>query len=305
MTLTQLKYLVTVARLGSFARAARDCHVAQPTLSLQIQKLEQELGTQLLDRKKNPVVPTSFGDEVIQQAHTVLLEADRLLELVRENADSLQGTLSIGVIPTIAYYLVPALFTRLREHYPAMDFRIHEIPTSQILNQLGRGELDLGVLATPLKQSDIIEIPLYYEPFVAYMPPAWSGRRRNLTAADFQDQELILLGEEHCFRHQALKLCNSQSAGQLECGSIETIRRLVDSGVGMTLMPLLAVDAQSPQVAGFKAPRPVREVSLVYQRGFYKTRARQAIQSQIQDLIPRSLQKRQAMKVIGIESSAL
>ena len=301
MTLTQLRYVVAVEKHGSFARAAKECLVAQPTLSLQIQKLEQEIGTELFDRRKNPVIVTSFGKRVLEQARNVLREADKITELFRENDDEPSGTISIGIIPTISTYLLPRIFKTLHQKYKQIDFRIFELPTTQITEKLERDEIELGILATPLRIKPLVETPLYYEPFVAYFPKDYEGPNKGLTMEKVEDYDLILLGEEHCFRNQSLKVCGDSGVGRIECGGVETIKKMVDLGVGMTLLPRLAINGDGPRIARFKSPEPAREVSLVYKKGFYKKKILEALKETILGAVPRELQKKSGRKLIGVD----
>ena len=301
MTLTQLRYIVAVEKHKNFARAAQECLVAQPTLSLQIQKLEQEIGAELFDRKKNPVAVTRFGREVLEQARVVLREADKIVELFRDQEEEVSGEISIGIIPTISTYLLPKIFKSLTKQYERVDFRIYELPTTQIAEKLERDELDLGILATPLGMKNIVEIPLYYEPFVVYFPKNYDGKKTDLTLADMEGIDMILLGEEHCFRNQSLKVCGQSTVGKIECGSIETIKNMVDMGVGMTLLPRLSIDPERPRVAAFSDPQPVREVSLVYRKGFFKKRIMEAVRTVIMDVIPEDVRKKEGRRMVGVD----
>jgi LysR family hydrogen peroxide-inducible transcriptional activator len=300
MTLTQLRYLVALDKYKNFVRAAESCLVAQPTLSLQIQKLEHEIGSEIFDRTKNPIATTSYGLEIIEQAKLVLKEADHLEEMFREGKGEVSGEISIGIIPTISAYLLPQIFQLLNLSYPFVSFRFFELPTSQIIQKLESEELELGILATPLQNKNIIEQPLYYEPFVAYYPKTYTGKMENLELEDLNSQEIILLGEEHCLRYQSLKICGQKTLGKIECGSLETIRNMVDLGVGMTLLPLLSMNLERDKFGRFKTPEPVREVSIVYKNGFYKKKILQSITKAILSVIPEDLKTIKNRKLIGI-----
>jgi LysR family hydrogen peroxide-inducible transcriptional activator len=300
MTLTQLRYLVALDKYKNFVRAAESCLVAQPTLSLQIQKLEHEIGSEIFDRTKNPIATTSYGLEIIEQAKLVLKEADHLEEMFREGKGEVSGEISIGIIPTISAYLLPQIFQLLNLSYPFVSFRFFELPTSQIIQKLESEELELGILATPLQNKNIIEQPLYYEPFVAYYPKNYTGKMENLELEDLNSQEIILLGEEHCLRYQSLKICGQKTLGKIECGSLETIRNMVDLGVGMTLLPLLSMNLERDKFGRFKTPEPVREVSIVYKNGFYKKKILQSISKAILSVIPEDLKTIKNRKLIGI-----
>lgn len=307
MTLTQLRYIVAVDRYGSFVEAAQHCLVTQPTLSLQIQKLEQEIGVELFDRRKTPVVTTAAGRKIIEQARTVLREAGRLEELFREDEDELVGELRIGLIPTLAPVLMPELFRSLSRNHPHLQFRIFELPTSQIIEKIRNDEMDIGILATPLKEDDLTEIPLYYEPFVAYYPKgvAIPGPVELRTLDRKPDGEgrfdMILLGEDHCFRNQSLQLCSSRSAGRIECGSLDTLKKMVDLGAGMTLLPQLAAPRNDARVVPLKDPQPSREVSLVHGPYFFRRKLLDAVKELILSRIPAELKTKKGREVIGIQ----
>lgn len=303
MTITQLKYIIALDQHKSFARAARECLIAQPTLSLQIQKLEKELGNELFDRNKNPITTTAFGKEVVDQAKVIIRETEKLEHLAKAPQGILTGEITVGIIPTISTYLVPLIYSKLSQQYPEVSFKFFELPTSTIINRLESEKLELGILATPLHLKNIVEIQLYYEPFVAYFPPDYTGKRKDLDMNALDSKELILLSEEHCFRHQALKLCGKSNPGRIECGSVETIRKVVDTGQGTTLLPLLSIDPDHPQVGRFKKPEPVREISIVYRKGFYKKQILNAIEKVITDELPSNLLKKDNKRVIGVELS--
>lgn len=300
MTLTQLRYIVALNRYKSFARAAESCLVAQPTLSLQIQKFEQEVGSEIFDRNKNPIITTSLGQEIVNQAKLILKETEKLEEIFRSGREDASGEISIGIIPTISTYLLPQIFKILNKTYPSIDFRFFELPTSQIIEKLESEDLEIGILATPLHNKTIVESPLYYEPFVAYFPRSYEGKIDNLSIDDLKSTEIILLGEEHCFRHQSLKICAQRTFGKIECGSLETIRNMVDLGVGMTLLPLLSMNLKKDKFGRFEPPEPVREVSLVYKYGFFKKKILNAIEKTILSVIPKDLQEKGNRKLIGI-----
>jgi LysR family hydrogen peroxide-inducible transcriptional activator len=298
MTLTQLRYVLAVSRHGNFGKAAQQCLVAQPTLSIQIQKLEKELGVEIFDRNTTPVRLTEPGRRVEARARRILDEADGLLDDFTDT-DEIRGRIRLGIIPTISSYLLPKIYRPLTEKYPAVDFHIHELPTSQILSQIRHEELDIGVLATPLGEKLIREMPLYYEPFVAYFSSEEEVPAGPIQVEELRNRELILLGEEHCFRHQSLKLCGKSGQGKIECGSLDTLRQMVDQGLGTTLLPLLSADEQSPRVARFAEPEPVREVALVHGRSFYKMRLLKALRDAILDQIPDELHRKGNRKLVG------
>lgn len=300
MTLTQLRYIVALNKHKSFARAAESCFVAQPTLSLQVQKFEQEVGSEIFDRNKNPIITTSLGKEIVNQAKIILKESEKLEEIFRSGREDASGEISIGIIPTVSTYLLPQIFKVINKTYPNIDFRFFELPTSQIIEKLESEDLEIGILATPLQNKNIVESPLYYEPFVAYFPKNYEGKTDNLSIDDLKSTEIILLGEEHCFRHQSLKICGQRTFGKIECGSLETIRNMVDLGVGMTLLPLLSMNLKKDKFGRFETPEPAREVSLVYKYGFFKKKILSAVEKTILSVIPKDLQEKGNRKLIGI-----
>ncbi|MBL8002489.1 MAG: LysR family transcriptional regulator, partial [Flavobacteriales bacterium] len=247
MTLQQLHYVVALADHGRFVKAAKACHVTQPTLSMQVKQLEDELGVVLFDRRQQPLRPTADGEPIIAQARVVLREAAQLNQLTRELRGGLAGTYRMGVIPTLAPYLLPLFLTRFAREHPEVTMKVSELRTGDIVNDLVQGKLDLGVLVSPLHHPDIEEIPLFQEPFLAYLPKGHPlAARRRLPRKDLARQPLWVLGEGHCFREQMLSLCDRpRSAGHgnvlYESGSIETLKQLVRQGDGVTLVPALSV----------------------------------------------------------------
>ncbi|MBU42007.1 MAG: transcriptional regulator [Spirochaetaceae bacterium] len=301
MTLTQLRYVLSLARHGSFGKAAEHSLVAQPTLSIQIQKLEQELGVEIFDRKRSPIALTEPGKKVEAYARRILDEADALLEEFQDNSEELRGRIRLGIIPTVSSYLLPKIFRKLKQKYPEAEFYIHELPTSEILRKVQNEQLDIGILATPLNERMIEEIPLYYEPFVVYFPPDAKVPTGRLSLDDLQGTDMLLLGEEHCFRHQSLKLCGQGNAGKIECGSLDTIKKMVDQGMGATLLPLLSANLKSERVVRFKNPEPVREIGMIHGRSFYKSRMLKALKDTILANIPEDLHQQKNRKLIGAE----
>ncbi|MGJ4731435.1 hydrogen peroxide-inducible genes activator [Leptospira levettii] len=300
MTITQLRYIVALDQFKSFAKAAEHCLVAQPTLSLQIQKVEQELGFDLFDRKKNPIITTKLGKEVVEQAKSTLKEADKLYEIAGQWKDEPAGNISLGIIPTVSNYLIPSIYKKLQSEFPKVNFRISELPTLTIIEKLESEEIDLGILATPLKISNIVEHQLYYEPFVVYYPKDAKEKSTSVSMKHIEKYPLLILGEEHCFRHQSLKICNRNALAKIESGSVETLKRMVDMGIGVTLLPKLAVDKVSERIVPFQSPEPAREISLVYKKGFYKTKILNKLTNLILNVIPKEYHKKEKFKVIGV-----
>ncbi len=310
LTLTQLEYIVAVDTFRHFATAADACHITQPTLSMQIQKLEDELGVLVFDRSRQPVVPTETGVAILAQAREVLQTARRIPEIISESKNELRGDLRIGIIPTLAPYLLPYFIGEFIGNYPDVSVRIEEFMTEQIVERLRTGLIDVGIVVTPLGETGITEIPLSQEPFVVY---AADGHpllhTESVTAADLQTNGLWLLTEGHCFRNQVVNLCGAdqptnngtkhnptslQTARlRYETGSLETLIKLIDRQGGFTLLPYLATLDMHPsrraRLRPFVVPRPVREVSLVMHRSFLKRQLINVLQSEILANLPAEL----------------
>ncbi len=280
MTITQLQYLIAVDNHRHFARAAEACFVTQPTLSMQIQKLEDELGILLFDRSKHPVRPTAIGERIITQARTVVNETNRIHQILQEGKNLMEGPFKIGVIPTVASSLIPLFVRSFHEKFPKIQLHIEELHTDEILEKLRMDELDAGLLATPLKERGIIEKPLYYEPFMAFIPENHRlSKEAFITNSELDIDDILLLNEGHCFRNSVLNICNKLGAPgtkavEMESGNFETLIKLSKQGFGMTLIPyLVAVDlpeVDQKYVRPIADPRPSREISIVYTRSELK-----------------------------------
>lgn len=300
MTLQQLEYIVAVYRFKHFAKAADQCGVTQPTLSSMIQKLEEELGVKLFDRKANPVKPTTIGMEVIEQAWKVLVRANKLKETVEENRLSLLGTFRIAVLPTIAPYLVPRFFPQLLTEHPEMDVRVVEMNTAKMRKALAHGDIDAAIL-TNVKGLDNFDIKtLFYEQFFAYVAKGDKlYESDNIRIADLKGEYLWLLDEGHCFRDQLVKYCQLKSASRsrqaYSLGSIETFMRIVESGKGVTFIPELAVqqldDTQRQLVKPFALPIPTREVVMMTNKSFIRTTLLQLFIDRIRQSVPPEMLK--------------
>jgi LysR family hydrogen peroxide-inducible transcriptional activator len=294
-TLTQLGYMLALNETRHFGLAAKKMRVSQPTLSLQIQKLEEDLGSALFDRSKQPIVPTEAGERVIEQARKVLAEA-RSLETMLSEEGEVHGTFKIGIIPTLAADLLPRFVPALIKKFPKLQLSVEEVVTEEMVERLKRDELDAGFLVTPLHDSGLQEFPLFYEPLWVYLPDGHDLlKKKTLSTSDLQREGLLLLSEGHCFRSQMLEVCRqrkgkkgeSSEQFQFDSGSFEALRSLVDAGVGYTILPQLAVDrlvtgARKKHLRAFAAPEPVREVSLVRSRQFSKKKVADTLAHQIQ-----------------------
>lgn len=311
MTFTQLEYIVAVDNAQHFAKAAAQCFVTQPTLSMQIQKLEEELGMKLFDRNKQPVLPTEAGREIIAQARKILAERDVIDEIVQVQKGVLQGQLSLGIIPTLAPYLLPLFIPSFTSKYPQVKLTVNELTTDVMIRRLKEGRIDAGLLVTPLQDPGINEEPLFYEELVAYVSKSNAAFKKSyVLAADIDPEKLYLLEEGHCFRSQIVNLCElrkSSREGSLfeyEAGSIETLRRMVDRSEGITIIPELATldmtQKQKDHLRYFKAPAPVREVSLVTHRNQLKRRILKSLKEEILGVIPAKIRKNKSKMIMPI-----
>jgi LysR family transcriptional regulator, hydrogen peroxide-inducible genes activator len=292
MNLQQLEYIVAVNKHRQFVIAAEQCGVTQPTLSTMIQKLEAELGISIFDRTKHPVEPTTIGRRIVAQAEATLREMRRIQELVQTETNSLAGTLKIGVIPTLAPYLIPEFIHRFRSGYAEVELTISEKPTASLIEALHRDELDMFIAATPLEQADFLEIPLYYEKFVAYFAPNHPLKTKHLSANNMPQDNLWVLQEGHCVRDQIFNFCHTQNQYNhiYEAGSIETLIRIVEKNGGYSVIPELHLDfltdAQRQNVQPITCPPAVREISLVIKKDFIRERLINAVADTIKKIMP-------------------
>ncbi|WP_420385663.1 hydrogen peroxide-inducible genes activator [Roseivirga sp.] len=299
MTLQQLEYIVALDTHRHFVTAADSCFVTQPTLTLQIKKLENEMGTLIFDRSKHPIEPTKTGRQVINMARQILREVNSLKDYVNTEKDNLSGTFRIGVIPTVAPYLMPRFLKHFSDNNPKISLKVREIESEQIIHDIKHDLLDIGIMATPLEESNIREIPLYNEPFLLYIAqqhPLYT--RKAVTPEDLPENGLWLLNQGHCLRDQVLSICNQRKTSKIEnityeSGSIETLRNLVKSHMGYTLVPELSViDLKDDfRIKRFEKPEPTREISLVVHKGFSKEAVLENLRDSIMKNIPDSFVK--------------
>jgi len=296
MNLQQLEYIVALNKHRNFARAATATFVTQPTLSAMVQKLEEELGVQIFDRKQHPIIPTLNGETIIEHATVILNEISRLHAYTKEVKGQIAGELRIGIIPTLAPYLLPLFLTPLAEKYPLLQVFIKEMVTEDIIKQLKTRELDMGLLVTPLHDEQLKEHPLFYEEFYAYAAPTEKlGDKKYILPKEINIDHLWLLEEGHCFRHQIFNLCElkqSFSASNnlhYQAGSIETLINIVDRHEGITIIPHLATlnlnDHQKKNLHSF-ASQPVREISLVINHTYPRYKLLQHVQMAIKASLP-------------------
>ncbi|MCO5947287.1 MULTISPECIES: hydrogen peroxide-inducible genes activator [Mucilaginibacter] len=311
MTITQLEYIVAVDTYRSFVAAADKCFVTQPTLSMQVQKLEDTLGVKIFDRSKQPVTPTEIGIEIITQARIMLSESEKIKEIITDRQKELSGELKVGIIPTIAPYILPKILHGFIEKYPQVKLIVWEQTTEQIIAQLKLGVIDCGILSTPLHESTLTEVPVFYENFVAYVSKnSKLSKKKNIVPDDIDMEEIWILNEGHCMREQVLNICQRRKATQgfkhfeYNTGSVETLKRMVDQNNGATILPELALadltDKQLDKVRYFKAPEPAREVSIVIQRNFLKRRMIEALKNEILEFLPKRMKSKKKKEVMEI-----
>lgn len=311
MTLVQLEYVVAVDTWRHFATAAEHCFVTQPTLSMQVQKLEEELDIKIFDRSKQPVVPTETGVELIAQARKILAERNHLLETVQSKKGILTGELRIGIIPTLAPYLLPLFVQPFTKKFPSVKLVVHEMMTELIIARLREGKIDAGILVTPLQEAGIKEFILFYEELMAYVSRKNAVyQKAYVLPQDIDPNKLWLLEEGHCFRSQIVNLCELQKISKqgthfdYEAGSIETLRRMVEMNDGITIIPELATldmpAKQTQLIRHFKKPAPMREVSLVVHRNLVKKRLIDVLKQEILDTVPEKIRKNKTHNVVPV-----
>lgn len=301
MTLQQLEYVIALDKHRHYVTAAAHCYVSQPNLTMQVKKLEDEIGVRVFDRHKKPLYPTEIGKEVISRARQILRETRQLQEFINHEKESMEGEFTIGIIPTLAPYLLPRFLPFFMKENPKVHLKIQELQTGQIISHLENGIIDIGILVTPLKESSIKEIPIFYEPFLLYLPEKHRFFEEKLMLAeDLDPSEVLILDEGHCFREQALSICkrakHSSAIGfEYQSGSIEALKNLVKNGVGYTLVPELSMlkELDAPYVRRFTKPEPVREVSIVVHNSYIKESVLEKLKATIQGVIPEQFLARQ------------
>ena len=295
MTITQLKYVLAVAEHKNFTLAAEKCFVTQPTLSMQIQKIEEELNIQIFDRTKKPIQLTDIGQKIVTQAKNIVNEADRIQDIVEQQKGFIGGEFRLGIIPTIMPTLLPMFLNNFIKKYPKVKLIIEELNTEEIVTKLNNGHLDAAIAATPLMEDKIKEIVLYFEPFVAYIPEGHQNyEKHEIEVSDLNLDDILLLQDGHCFRDGIMNLCKNYSKTefnhfQIESGSFETLIKLADEGLGITLLPYLHTldlkDKDKLKLRHFAAPKPAREVSLIYPKNELKIQIIDALRNTISGVI--------------------
>ena len=311
MTITQLEYIIALDTHRNFVNAADSCFVTQPTLSMQIQKLEDELGVKVFDRSKQPVVPTHIGEDIIAQARNVLKEHSKIIELIQDEKGIIKGNLRLGIIPTVAPYLIPRFLVKFLNKYPEVNLVVNELTTEQIIYQLKNDLLDCGIMASPIKDKNLNEEVLYYEEFVAYVAPSNKlSKKTTLKGTDLDLEDIWILNEGHCMRNQVINICGERKKDtnkarfEYQTGSVETLKRLVEQDDGVTILPELSVldmgDDQMELVRYFKSPEPVREISMITHRHFVKKKLIKTLSDEIMSTMPNKMKKKDKRDVVKI-----
>ena len=308
MTLQQLEYILAVDKCRHFGKAADVCNVTQPTLSAMIGKLEEELNVKIFDRTRQPISPTPVGELVIRQAQEVLYQSNRIKDIIEEERHSLTGIFRVGILPTIAPYLLPRFFPQLMKKYPQLDIRVREMKTSEIKKALAEGELEAGILAKLAGLEEFAETHLCYEKYVGYVSreDKLFGQSIIRTSDVAGSKDLWLLDEGHCFRDQLVRFCQMKGAqtSQLayNLGSIETFMRMVESGKGITFIPELAADQlneiQQELVRPFAVPVPTRQLVLITQPHFVRQTVIDTLVNEIQASVPKDMLKLKGTQIL-------
>lgn len=313
MNIQQLQYILAVDDLRHFARAADRCNVTQPTLSMMIRKLEEELDVTIFDREKSPVEPTEHGAELIRRARQILADVDQLYEYVKSIRDEVSGEVQLAIIPTLAPYLLPLFLPSFADKYPRLKIVIRELVTPDIVHMLKSGEVDIGLLATPLHDPRLVEHPVFHEEFFAYTSTDnKASNKKYLLPKDIDLSKLWLLEEGHCFRNQVFNLCELKARDaeshrlHYQAGSLETLKNLVDHNRGITILPYLATrdltKGQMKKIRQFAPPRPVREISLVTNVNYARKSILNALKLEIENCVPSNAALQKSGRVLPIRS---
>lgn len=307
MTIQQLEYLIAVDKHRHFGNAADSCFVTQPTLSAQLGKLEKELGVLLFDRSKMPVIPTEIGVQIIAQAKKVVSESKGILELVAQLKGDISGTLKLGIIPTLAPYLLHRFIRRFLDKYPNVKLEVQEMVTEEVVKRLKNDELDLGIIVTPLDEPGILEKPMFYEKFFAYFSKGHDLLKNSeITPEQIKSDDLWILQQGHCFRDQVVSFCDQSLSGHknfhYESGSLEGLRNMVNRYEGVTLLPELATfdlsEEEKSRLRPFKGTAPIREVSIILNRNFLKQKLVELLYKEITAAIPEGMTSKAHGKIV-------
>ena len=294
MTITQLNYVLAVAEHLNFTIAAEKCFVTQPTLSMQIQKLEEELEIRIFDRNKKPIQLTEVGKKIVEQAKSIVNEADRIKDIVEQQKGFIGGDFKVGIIPTIMPTLLPMFLKNFIRKYPKINLIVEEHTTGEVINRLQKGQLDAAIAATPLNETDLKEIVLYYEPFVGYFPSEFRNGLTQLSPKDLNVNDILLLQDGHCFTNGILNICKASKLDQsqnfeLTSGSFETLIGLANEGLGVTLLPYLHTlnlsEKDKKNIIEFADPKPSREVSFIFPKNELKSHIVDALRQTISGVV--------------------
>jgi LysR family hydrogen peroxide-inducible transcriptional activator len=309
LTLVQLEYIVALDTHRHFAIAAENCFVTQPTLSMQVQKLEESLGVQLFDRDKHPIEPTAIGVKIILQAKHILNESKKIKEIINDEKNELAGDITIGVIPTLAPYIIPLFISSFIDKHPKVNVKVSEQVSENLIDLLKKEKIDIGLIVTPVNDVSLTEYPIFYEEFLAYVSHHHKLFSESTIKPSTLDTDgLWILNEGHCFRNQTLDICNVNQPNsyskrlKYESGSLETLKRLVDKQGGFTLLPeLVSYDLDKndrSKLRRFQDPVPTREVSLLVKKSFLKRKIVEAIHNEILINLPATLKGQKKGKII-------
>ena len=317
ISIVQLEYVVALSVHGSFVAAAEHCHVTQPTLSMQLKKLEEELGVLLFDRSRQPLMPTFVGAKIVEQAKAALHEVQKIQEIVDESKGVLKGELNIGIIPTLSPYLLPLFIGEFSRQYPGVQLHVQDLQTEEILGKIKKDLLDVGILVTPTKDPAVVEKSVFYEEFYAYLDSNLSRQKsgNSIEIEELLENRIWMLEEGNCFRNQTFNLCGmnqllyKDQQFRYESGNLHTIIKMVEREGGVTFIPQLAADdlpnKQKEQLRFIGRNHPVREVSLVYSRKFAKIALIQKLEEQIRQNLPQEVLHNPVDNIVQIYAPAL
>lgn len=295
MTLQQLEYILALDKTRHFVRAAEMCGVTQPTLSAMIQKLEDELDCKIFDRSSHPIVPTEVGAMILQQSQVILFNVNQLKENLALQKGNVSGALSLAIIPTVAPYLLPGLISMFRRDYAEIALKVSEMRTETIIEKLHTAEIDMAILSTPLDDPKILEVPLYYEKFVAYISPNESiYQQEEISVNELSLDNLWVLEEGHCLRNQVFNFCeNNTHSAVYEAGSIDTLVKIVDQNGGYTVIPELHIDLlndmQKKNLRPITKPEATREIALVIRHDYVREGLMNAVANSVKQIIPQHM----------------
>ncbi|MCC8173784.1 MAG: hydrogen peroxide-inducible genes activator [Odoribacter sp.] len=309
VTLTQLEYIVAVDEYRHFAMAAEKCYVTQPTLSMQIKKLEDELGLIIFDRTRQPIVPTDIGVKLLEQARVILASSSRFSEIITENKSEVEGVLKLGIIPTLSSFLLPMFAGHYTRKYPAVKIEVEELVSEEIVRRLKRETLDAAIFVTPYEDERIIERPVFYEEMMIYAHPDHSLlKKKKIEVSDVMSDDIWMLSDGHCFRDQVVNLCEFKTITrkslpfEFESNSLDTLIRIVDREGGFTLIPELAIhyldSEHKKRVRSFSSNVPLREVSVIYSRHYIKHRLVELVCEELKNVVPKHMLDKDRGKLV-------